>query len=166
MVAGRKPKTREQRQRTGNAGKRPLPAQIKTSDRLETLPEPPETLTEAGKEAWRVVGGPMVDAQALRQAHLPVLLMFSQAVALSQSAWADLQEEGYVREGKRNTVISPAFRVWETATSQALRFGEHLGATPVAMARLGLAALKGKTLHQRLAERHAAGVAGGRGPRS
>jgi phage terminase small subunit len=55
-MKGRRQKTREQRVREGNPGRRPLPAPVVLGGRPGAeFEEPPEHLPTEAKEAWRVV---------------------------------------------------------------------------------------------------------------
>lgn len=161
MVVGRKPKPTHVRRREGNPGKRPLPVEIGTVNRVRELPSPPRTLGTAGKQAWSIVGQPLAEAGALHEAHLPILTLFAQAVELANDAFAQIHGGKFLRKGtKTASVIAPEFRVWESAVGKAVTLGEHLGASPVAMARLGLAALKGESLAQQLRARYPGGKDG------
>lgn len=164
MPTGRPPTPLAIRRRRGNPQKRPMPPETGTAA-VELLPDPPKSLTKHGREAWLVVGGALADAGILQAAHLPQLESFAMAIELRAKAWADLQRGGFLRAGKRAQVIAPQFRVWRDATSMAVQIAETLGASATAMARLGIATFKGRTLQQELAEKYGLELSGGPSPR-
>lgn len=92
---------------------------------------------------------PLAQVGLLQRQHLPLLRLFVEAVGLSAQAKRGLQETGLVTAmGSGSQKLSPYFVAWREAGGAALRFGEQLGASPVAMARLGLAQVKGMSLQE------------------
>lgn len=162
---GPKPRPIAEQRRRGNPHKGPLLPEVRAAP-FPTLPEPPPILGPDGREAWALVGEALADAGILQPQYLPLLEMFAEAVELSRIAYRDLEKRGLLRKGaKAAEVVSPLFRIWEGATAKALSIGEHLGASPVAMARLGITTFRGRTLQQELAETYGLEASRGPGPR-
>lgn len=143
-MKGRKPKPPHLRE-----GHRSPPVAPRFSP-LMRLPEPPSDLNEAGKEASRVVGGRLIDARAMDTAYLPLLRLFAEACHLADEAWQEVQESSVVRPA-RERGANPAIRVWRDCVATGRALGEQLGASPVALARLGLAHVRGMSMAQELA---------------
>jgi P27 family predicted phage terminase small subunit len=119
---------------------------------LDALPDPPEELDDEGRRVWVTVGNGMVDAGMLREGHLPMLGEFASASQLARAAFREMKKEGMVVPGSqgRGRVANPWFRTWTSAVATMTRLGEHLGASPAAMTRLGVSAVRGSTLQQQL----------------
>jgi hypothetical protein len=73
--------------------------------------------------------------------------------SLGGPAWAEIQEAGSVIRPGRERGANPAVRVWRDTVGIARGLGEQLGASPVALARLGLTHVRGLTLQQELQAR-------------
>ncbi len=154
MITGRKPKPLEQRKREGNLGKRALPAPIRVAP-LTEAPEPPDRLSEDAGEVWALVAESLVNVGMLQRQHLPILEAFAELVGLAREARRQLAESGgQVISTKQGVYVNPWLTAYQRNVKLALSLGEHLGASPVALARLGMATIKGLTLQQELAERH------------
>jgi phage terminase small subunit len=149
MTRGRKPKPPHLRKAEGQPGHRPLPRIPRVSP-LSDLPEPPSELSEAGKRAWRVVGGSLAAVGALEEAYLPMLHMFAQAATIADRAWTELQESGALVRPGRERGADPRFRIWRDSVALARSLGEDFGASPASIARLGLTHVRGISLQQEL----------------
>jgi phage terminase small subunit len=120
---------------------------------VEEMPEPPSDLSEVGQLAWNLVGGGLHAVGHLQTPFLPVLRLFAQACDLADRAWREMADEDLVRRGARGGGANPAGKVWRDAVGTARALGEQLGASPVAMARLGVAQFRGMSLAQELQAR-------------
>ncbi len=89
----------------------------------------------------------------LQTPFLPLLRLFAQACDLADRAWREMADEDLVRKGARGGGANPAVKVWRDAAGTARALGEQLGASPVAMARLGLAQVRGMSMAQELQAR-------------
>jgi phage terminase small subunit len=116
---------------------------------MTELPDPPEGLGEAGRQAWQSVGSALARVGVLQEHYLSLLAAFSRAIDMAEGARKELEGKPLVRQG-RGGGVHPAFRVWKDAVGVAVRLAEHLGASPVGMARLGLSHVRGLTLAQEL----------------
>lgn len=159
-MKGRPPKPLEQRRREGNPGKRPLPEPVVVGGRFNDpgdLPECPDHLDVMAPngeavELWRKVGEYLIDANVLAWGDLFVLEAFIESELVARQAYIALADEGFTVRGDRGTVRNPMFTVWRDARTTALRHSEHLGLSPVARARLGLAGLVGRKLERELGD--------------
>jgi phage terminase small subunit len=120
---------------------------------LSEMPEPPSDLSEVGQTAWNLVGGSLHSLGHLQSPYLPLLRLFAQACDLADRAWQEMAEQDLVRRGARGGGANPAVKVWRDAAGTARAIGEQLGASPVAMARLGLAKVRGMSMAQELQAR-------------
>lgn len=114
-----------------------------------TSAPPPDGLGEAGRGAWSLVAEALSNGGALQAHFLPLLGMFAQAVDTAHDAYGALREEDLIRKG-RGGGVNPHFRVWKDSVGVAIRLAEQLGASPVALARLGLAQVQGLSLSEEL----------------
>jgi P27 family predicted phage terminase small subunit len=151
------PKPAEIRKKDGTwrADRHPRPVMTPL---LDELPDPPEELDDEGRRVWIAVGSGMITAGMLREGHLPMLVEFASASQLARAAFREMHKEGMVVPGSqgRGRVTNPWFKTWNSAVATMTRLGEHLGASPAAMTRLGVAAVRGVTLQQQLAALDAA----------
>jgi phage terminase small subunit len=152
MPRGPKPKPPALRIAEGKPGHRPLPEVPRVAPVTE-MPEPPSDLTEIGQMAWNLVGGGLHAVGHLQTPFLPLLRLFAQACDLADRAWREMADEDLVRRGARGGGTNPAVKVWRDAAGTARAIGEQLGASPVAMARLGLAQVRGMSMAQELQAR-------------
>jgi phage terminase small subunit len=127
---------------------------------ISEMPQAPPDLSEAGRRAWEEVGGGLFSVGHLQTPYLPLLRLFAQACDLTDRAWRELtaeDEDGnvptLVRKGARGGGANPAVKVWRDALGAARSLGEQLGASPVAMTRLGLSHVRGLSLAQELKAR-------------
>lgn len=166
MKPGPKPKPVELRKREGTwRGDRhaaPILAPL-----IDELPAAPPELSAEGRAAWESAGRTMLDVGMLRAGHVPMLAAYARAVDVAAEAYAHIAEDGLVHGGSRGRgqVVSPWFRVWRDATSTVARLAEHIGASPSALTHLGVAATRGRTLQQELAEAYGLEASRGPGPR-
>lgn len=124
------------------------------------LPPVPDTLAlvdelddaTAGTDLWREVCTLLIEAGIATAGDLYAIEQFVMATLESRRAFFELRTEGSTvdtinpagdRAGK---TTHPAYRVWRDSNATMLRWAEHLGLTPVARARLGLAVGKGRKL--------------------
>jgi phage terminase small subunit len=152
MPRGPKPKPPALRIAEGKPGHRPLPATPRVAP-VEEMPEPPSDLSEVGQMAWNLVGGGLHSVGHLQAPYLPLLRLFAQACDLADQAWRELSEQELARKGARGGGANPLVKLWRDAAGTARALGEQLGASPVAMARLGLAQVRGMSLAQELQAR-------------
>jgi phage terminase small subunit len=88
----------------------------------------------------------------LQSPYIPLLHLFAQAGEMAQEAREAMRGKALIREG-RSGGVNPYFRVWKDAAGTARALGEQLGASPVAMARLGLSHVRGMSMAQELQAR-------------
>jgi phage terminase small subunit len=101
-----------------------------------------------------LVSEALANVGMLQRQHLPFLEAFSELVGLAREARRELDKGGQVMVTKQGPIVSPWLKAYRDNVKLAVSIGEHLGASPVALARLGIATIKGLTLQQELVERH------------
>lgn len=130
------------------------------------LPRLPETLAladelegdEQARRLWEKVCVLLIESQIITEGDLFAVEQFVMAVLEARRAYFDLRAEGSTiatvnpAGGRASKTTNPAYRVWREANNLMLKWGEHLGLTPVARARLGLAIGKGRKLVQELGD--------------
>ncbi len=173
-MKGRKPLPAETKRRTGNPGGRPIGDPVLIGSRLvptDGIPPVPVDLAlidelednapgDAGSASllWTQVVALLVEANMITEGDLFAVEQFVMATLEARRAWYELRTEGSTVEtvnhqsGRAAKTTHPAYRVWRDANAMMLKWGEHLGLTPVARARLGLAVGKGRKLMQELDE--------------
>lgn len=180
MARGRKPKSREQRVREGNAGKRPLPEPVHVGERLSPdvaiadsgelverieIPAMPEHLalgdelddsTEA-RDLWEGVCTLLIREGIVVEGDLFVLASLIESILLARKAWWEMRSAGSMvvetandRGGRASSKPSPWLKVHRDATQTMLKIAEHYALTPVARARLGLTVGRGKQIWEEL----------------
>lgn len=127
----------------------PLPATLALADELE------EHATPAG-DLWREVCTLLIGSNIITGGDLFAVEQFVMATLEARRAYFELRTEGSTVEtvnpssGRAARTTHPAYRVWRDSNATMLKWGEHLGLTPVARARLGLAIGHGRKLAQEL----------------
>jgi P27 family predicted phage terminase small subunit len=151
MRPGPLPKPAEIRKRDGTwrADRHPRPIMTPL---LDALPDPPAELDDEGRRVWVAVGSGMIDAGMLREGHLPMLVEYASAAQTARMAFRGMHKDGLVVPGSqgRGRITNPWFKAWNSAVATMTKLGEHLGASPAAMTRLGVSAVRGSTLQQQL----------------
>lgn len=149
-MRGRPPKTTEEKRRAGNPGKRPLPEPFKVEGEYAELVAPASLYGDA-LEFWNdivpslkevgVIDG--IDRHSLE--HMCVLL------ARAKQMRRVLDEDGAFALGSMGQIVAhPAVAIEQAAVALWLRFAEQYALTPAGRARLGLAALKARSLSEEL----------------
>lgn len=131
------------------------------------LPPVPETLAmvdeldddDAASKLWREVCTLLIAANIVTEGDLFAVEQFVMATLEARRAYFELRTGGSTIDtvnptstGRASKTTNPAYRVWRDSNATMLKWGEHLGLTPVARARLGLAVGKGRKLAQELEE--------------
>ncbi len=156
-------------------GDEPEVDEVTSTELVETQPEPPappdwmrlpETLAlsdeldddDSARRLWDQVCRLLADAQILTEGDLYAVEQFVMATLEARRAYFELRTEGSTiptvnpAGGRASKTTNPAYRVWRDANSAMLKWAEHLGLTPVARARLGLAIGHGRKLAQELGD--------------
>lgn len=153
MPRGRKPTPREVRVARGNPGRRPLPEPVRV-EMLYDAPTAPEGLPAPVVEVWNAVAPSLIEHGIISRVDLPLVEAYCRAVARAREAEAILDANGPVIEGKRGSVVHPAYRVARDSWALASSLAEKLGLDPTGRTRLGLAKLQGATLAQELSNKY------------
>lgn len=151
MLGGRPPKPLELKRRTGNPGKRPLPAQTAALVPANGVPPTPITLGDEGRILWPRLWtaaaswlSPALDQQELEGVcHLADEIAEYRRVLVEYGLMIDepiVTPLGNV-VGSR-LVANPAIRELRNAEKQLREYLSDLGFTPTARAHLGLAEVK------------------------
>ena len=168
-MKGRKPKPAEIARRDGNPGKRPIGDPVLVGSRLievDGIPPVPDTLalvdelddSDAAEVLWRQACALLIEAQIITEGDLWAVEQFVMATLEARRAFFELRTDGSTVDtvnpagGRAARTTHPAYRVWRDANTAMLKWGEHLGFTPTARARLGLAIGQGRKLAQELGD--------------
>jgi P27 family predicted phage terminase small subunit len=154
-MRGRKPKPLEQRQREGNAGKRPLPEQVLIAGRpmLDEMKTPPEHLTEPAKKFWADSVEVLVEVGVADRVDRPVLEMMATEYANWRYANEVLKEDGFFTRGSVGQLREhPALKIQGASADRFLKLAEQYGFTPIARTRLGIAELHRRSMQQEMEE--------------
>jgi P27 family predicted phage terminase small subunit len=154
-MRGRKPKPVEQRQKEGNAARRPLPDTLLVSGRptLAELQEPPEHIPAEAKDFWRDSVTRLIEVGIVDRVDVPVLeQLATQYARIRQSQRVLAQDGHFVRGSVGQLREHPAMKIEREATRMFLQLAEHYALTPIARTRLGLAELHRRSLAEELKE--------------
>jgi P27 family predicted phage terminase small subunit len=151
---GRPPKPLEEKRRTGNPGKRPLPDRTKTAALapLTTIPDAPDALREPGRNAWLrfwTAGAAWLSPEADRLTVEAAAFLADEVDTLRGEVelHGHLVEEPIVTAtgqvlSEVRLVANPAVAMLRKAEERLSKELSELGFTPSARARLGLAEVK------------------------
>ena len=137
MARGRKPKPIELQEASGNPGRRPLPAPVRT-DPLD--PTPPEELDTAGRELWAELVQRLGSVGALDQVDRAGLTALCIQWDRAADAAAVLKTQGHYAKGSKGQLVAhPALSIERNAHHALFKFLAEYAATPVARARIATA---------------------------
>ena len=170
---GRPPKPIEQKRRTGNPGRRPLPANAVALRPADGVPPVPIDLKEHGRASWTTIWSS--PAQAWLSPQVDVIRVHTVALLVDEiadyqrhvNAMGPVLEEpivtpsGIVVDGAARFVPNPAVRMLRDAQKQLDRELSALGFDPTSRSRLGLAEVKRESILQKLLDGDRARDAGG-----
>ena len=140
-MKGRPPKPSEQKKREGNPGKRSTDVVLVAG---REKPRVPAGLNPAAKNVWRIIVADMWDSRILDRADRFIIEATSVAIARARQARKLVNKEGLTVRGATGAIIQhPAIKIERESWNQFRQLAEHLGLSPVARARLGLAHVKG-----------------------
>lgn len=127
-----------------------LPDTLALLDELEGEP--------TARSLWDEVCRLLVTSNIITEGDLFAVEQFVMATLEARRAFFELRTDGSTIDtvnpsgGRAGKTTHPAYRVWRDSNATMLKWGEHLGLTPVARARLGLAVGHGRKLAQELNE--------------
>jgi P27 family predicted phage terminase small subunit len=151
-VKGRKPKPAEVRRLEGNPGKRPIPETARIG-RLQA-PSLPAHLPVPARRVWRQLVPPMADAGLVREVDGPALEALCMSVAVMRGAAAHLKGDDWLVSGSHGNVKrTPYFDIWLASQAEVRKWAERFGLDPSTRTRLGLMAVRGRTLEHDLFEK-------------
>jgi P27 family predicted phage terminase small subunit len=153
VMKGRVPRPREERIREGST--RDLPEVVRVSGRAEVAEvlEPPVPLKGAAKAWWSSVVPVLAEAGLLERVDVYILAMAATAWGEWVKATRVIAEFGQYQIGSvGNIVPHSATKVQRDAIASFERLVNHLALSPVARARLGLAALHAQALSKEMDE--------------
>ena len=99
---------------------------------IDALPPAPPDFDKEHRAKWDEVCGLLFDADILAKADVDAVRLYVEAVIMAKRSWKDLQQEGYVVDGKKN----PAHLIYAEATKTARALFDQFGFTP--RARMGM----------------------------
>ncbi len=140
---GPKPKTASQREQSGNAGKR-RPKADAPSIPLATAPQPPDWLSDRGKQVWREIAPDLVARNVLTAADQPALGLLCQSWDDFHQHSAEIQNSGHSGfTDKGYEYTRPAVQLKAKAMDLIIRLSQRFGLTPMDRVGLGGAEKKG-----------------------
>jgi P27 family predicted phage terminase small subunit len=152
-VRGRKPKPAAVRRREGNAGKRPIVEEALIGSPVFDVPEAPEWLSDRQAYVWNEIMPDLVELGIVRSIDATILESLCVFVAMAREAEETVRDDGFTTTGAQGgIVVHPAFRVMRDSWKEARSIGEQYGLTTTGRLRLGVAALKAKSLAEELRE--------------
>lgn len=154
-MRGRKPKPPAVRRLEGNPGKRPIHDEAKIGTAVAEVDEfaAPATLHPKAVVVWNEIVPDLVEVGLVRTIDATVLEALCTHVAIARVATERLGDDldDYLDVTEKGTpVVSPHFRVFRDSWAAAVKLAEQYGLTPIGRLRLGVAALKQKTLAEEL----------------
>lgn len=134
-MSGRKRKPAVQREREGNPGHRPIPAELDFTTTGE-IGKPPTWLDKDAKKEYRRITAALANLDMLRATDVGVLASYSVAYSRWIASEKKIAIEGTVvtvtgSQGQTKLVKHPALLVSSEAQKQMLRAGSLLGLNPV-----------------------------------
>jgi P27 family predicted phage terminase small subunit len=127
------PKTRRQRKLTGNASNRKLPPPAKAESILPTddLGDCPKWMGKEGKAYWKRIVPVLSQRMQLSSLDWPTMVQMCQAWDDFQESAKEIQKLGRTtKTTKGNTVIHPAYKQMEKASTRFAKFAEMFQLTP------------------------------------
>ena len=121
---------------------------------LYAAPDAPSDLPTSVVVVWNSVAPSLIEHGIISKVDLPLVEAYCRAVARAREAEAILDAQGPIIEGKRGSVVHPAFRVARDSWALASALAEKLGLDPTGRTRLGLAKLQGASLASELADKY------------
>lgn len=133
---GRKPKTRAQKERAGNPGKRPL--NDREPEYEAKAPRCPAHLPAEAKREWKRRVAELHEAGAVSPCHIAVLCAYCEAWARYVKASKNVQEFGEVIVSPKTKTIyaSPYLHILTAAEKQMVAYAAELGITPSSQSRI------------------------------
>jgi len=149
VKGGHNLKPAEVRLREGNPGKRPVPRPAVIGDRA--APRMPAGLSAPAKTVWQQVVPELVEAGVVRTVDAVALEAFVVQVAVMRQAQRELKHAPLLVNGSRGQPVrNPLLDVLTTAQAEVRKWCERFGLDPSTRTRLGLMAVRGRTLEQEL----------------
>ncbi len=126
------------KQMKGNPGKRALNDSEPQPSKVFQLPEPPESLGDAGERLWTELGPELIRSGLLTFADLPMFEALCLNYDLMLAARVEIAEKGMLVHGARGKVRNPAIAAFSAATSAIKTLGAEFGMSPSARSRIKL----------------------------
>jgi P27 family predicted phage terminase small subunit len=125
------PKTAEERQRTGNPGKRPISAPLAViTGSVEAVPDPPEHLGAEGTRRWVEVWS-IADKWLVPTLDIALLVRYCEALDDRAALKAIVRKQGRMSEGSmRQPKLHPAISEIAAIDDRLVRWENELGFTP------------------------------------
>jgi P27 family predicted phage terminase small subunit len=99
--------------------------------RLETVPEPPDTLSEAANAEWRELLPTIVQLGTARPADLRLLALLCELLADIAGMEASIRDQGYtIQAGSGGLKANPVLRALDAARRQAESLLRHFELAP------------------------------------
>jgi P27 family predicted phage terminase small subunit len=120
------------------------------------VPEPPDHLPPGARAAWDELAPELAEAGVLRTVDAPAfeaLCLHLSVLRAAEVEWVEGGCELTVPGTKNATVPNPLLAVMRQESVEVRQWAERFGLDPASRTRLGLAAVKGRTLEQELARR-------------
>ena len=128
-------------------------SKAKAAAPVDPFPPPADLIPEA-HSVWRSVVEDLGGAGHMREAYLPQIQTYCEAVYLHALAVADVRVNGIVIRGAQGGwVKNPAVTVQKDAAATMLRYADAMGLTPASRIRLALTEVVGQSLLASLNDR-------------
>jgi P27 family predicted phage terminase small subunit len=137
------------------AGHRPLPEPVLVGGRPRAgeLDEPPAHLSKVAREFWSEAVHRLVECGIVDRVDTAALEQLCIQYARMRTAQAVIKKVGTFSVGSRGQLRThPAVAQERDATLLYLRLAQEFGLTPLARGRLGLTALRGRSLQAEIAD--------------
>ena len=136
-MKGRKPRPRNMRIITGNAGKRPLPD--KEPQPGVVKPEPPDFLDDVAKTHWQELVDVLTAARVMTELDVDALTLYCHAYSLWRHATEKVREEGMVVPTANGYPRqSPYVLIANRCYDQMFRLLAEFGMTPSSRTRVAV----------------------------
>ena len=103
--------------------------------RLESVPEPPDTLSEGAKQEWKAIAPVIFELRTARPADLSTLGLLCEILADIRALETTVRSEGYTVTSSGGPKPHPGLRALETARHQAQNLLDKFGLVPGSKAR-------------------------------
>ena len=137
MALGRKPKPTHLKLLAGNPGHRPLNEDEPQPTAMETMPSPPDHLTDEAKKEWLRIVPLLMQSQMISDVDTGAVCAYCQAYGRWVSAEIEVNRTGLVVTGAMGgQVINPYLHVANKALDHLRKLIIEFGMTPSSRSRV------------------------------